>query len=166
MDSSIAPARPKAGFFSSLDMRRLRQLHLYLGVFFAPAIMFFAFSGALQTFSLHEGGHGSTYEPPVWIVTIASIHKDQRLPRAKAEHRDPEPAHAAKAGRETEQRVHSEPSGPSPLPLKIFVLCLAVGLILSALLGITIALRNKATRQISLIMLALGTGLPVLLLLF
>jgi len=161
MNSQIAPARPKAGFFLSLDMRKLRQWHQYIGLFFAPAIMFFAFSGALQTFSLHEGGHGSSYEPPAWIVTISSVHKDQRLPRAKPV--DAENIRAVPPRDETPRRPR--PSGPSPLPLKIFVLCMAVGLISSALLGITIALRNRSVRRNSLIALALGTVLPVLLLL-
>ena len=35
-------------------MKSLRQLHLYLGVFFAPLIAFFAFTGILQTYDLHE----------------------------------------------------------------------------------------------------------------
>ena len=170
MNSEGVPARPKAGFFANLDMRRLRQWHQYLGVFFAPAIMFFAFSGALQTFSLHEGGHGSAYEPPAWIVAIASVHKDQRLPQA----RPAESAPAQKAGHADgadhrpdagDHRPGKGPSGPSPLPLKIFVLCMAIGLISSALLGITIALRNKSARRTSLIALALGTAVPVLLLL-
>ena len=33
-------------------LRVLRKMHLYLGVFTAPALLFFAFTGALQTFSL------------------------------------------------------------------------------------------------------------------
>jgi len=161
MSSQGSPAHPRAGFFASLDMRKLRQWHQYLGLFFAPAIIFFAFSGALQTFSLHEGGHGSSYEPPAWIVAIASVHKDQRLPRPRpAAAEQPHPVQHAEG---PEQR--HEPSGPSPLPLKMFVLCMAVGLISSALLGITIALRNRTVRRNALITLALGTVLPIVLLL-
>src|SRR5690242_1090011 len=163
MNSQIAQPRPKAGFLASLDMRKLRQWHQYIGLFFSPAIMFFAFSGALQTFSLHEGGHGSSYEPPAWIVTIASVHKDQRLPRARLA--EPEAARAAASRDEPARRPRPAPSGPSPIPLKIFVLCMAIGLISSALLGITIALRNRTVRRNALITLGLGTVLPVLLLL-
>lgn len=56
-------------------MQRIRNLHFYLGIFFAPAIIFFAFSGLLQTFSLHEGeGHQK------WIEEMGEVHKNQRPP--------------------------------------------------------------------------------------
>src|SRR5689334_13374270 len=57
--------------------RRLRQLHLYLGVVFAPVIVFFAFSGALQVLGLHEPVHGTA--PPAWISQLSTLHKHQRL---------------------------------------------------------------------------------------
>src|SRR5438309_1581798 len=60
-------------------MKTIRQLHLYLGLFFAPSIIFFAFTGALQTFSLHENKHPGDHHPQ-WIATLASVHKDQELP--------------------------------------------------------------------------------------
>ncbi|HEY2034741.1 MAG TPA: hypothetical protein VGH02_13745 [Rhizomicrobium sp.] len=163
MSSIEVSARPKVGFFASLDMRLLRQWHRYLGVFFAPAIIFFAFSGALQTFSLHEGGHGSSYEPPAWIVTIASVHKDQRLPHAKPKHAAA-PKMVETDHDKPDDHTDRAPSAPSPLPLKIFVLSMAIGLITSALLGITIALRNKSERRISLILLTLGVLMPISLL--
>ena len=143
-------------------MRTLRRIHQYLGMVFAPAILFFAFSGALQTFSLHENHGGGPYKPPGWIVAIAALHKDQALPRAKADHEDhgdhdhggAPPPKAAKP---------PKPPGPSPLPLKIFVLSLAVGLMLSTLLGVYIGLKNRTARTGSLIALALGVVLPVVL---
>ena len=58
-------------------LRATRLTHLYLGVFTAPALLFFAFTGALQTFSLHETTRGSSYKPPAWAVTLSQIHKKQ-----------------------------------------------------------------------------------------
>ena len=58
-------------------LKYTRVTHLYLGVFTAPALLFFAFTGALQTFSLHETTHSSNYKPPAWAVTLAQIHKKQ-----------------------------------------------------------------------------------------
>lgn len=147
------------------NMRRVRLWHNYVGVFFAPAILFFVISGAFQTLGLHESHGDPSYKPPGWIVTLASVHKDQRLPRTRTEHAAPaanEPGKAVPVKRE-EARAKPQP-GSSPWPLKIFVLCLALGLGTSALLGITISLKNKATRQTSLILLAAGTVLPVALL--
>jgi hypothetical protein len=59
-------------------IKYLRQVHFYLGVFFAPSIIFFAFSGALQTFSLHENHNGLPGIP--WVTALAELHKNQRIP--------------------------------------------------------------------------------------
>ncbi|MEZ0244835.1 MAG: hypothetical protein ACAH11_15785 [Sphingomonas sp.] len=138
-------------------MQKLRRYHLYLGMFFAPAILLFALSGALQTFRLQEEkGWGS--EPPGWIVWMASVHKDSKLPKAKpAEAGDHKPAPKA---------APKPPQGPPPfkLPMQIFVTLLSIGLIFSTILGIAIALNNRALRKMSLGMLAAGTLLPLLLL--
>jgi hypothetical protein len=144
------------------NMRRVRQLHNYIGVFFAPAILFFAISGSLQTFGLHESRGDAAYKPPAWIVTIASIHKDQKLPHARPKHQEPNGSNTRAPKRPPS--LEAEDGGASPLPLKIFVLCLALGLITSASLGVTISLKNKATRRATLLLLAAGTALPVLLL--
>jgi len=151
--------------------RSLRQYHHYIGVFFAPMILFFAFTGALQTFSLHEakGYDGGT--PPSWIVWLASVHKDQGPPHKKAA-AAPAKAAAAPAVHDdhddhaTDDHHDGAPAAkrPSPLPLKIFILLMAIGLSLSSLLGITIALTNRATRRVSVMMLLAGAVLPCVLL--
>jgi hypothetical protein len=147
-------------------LRRLRELHHYVGVFFAPAILFFALSGAVQTFRLGEAG-GWGGPPPVVLVWMTSVHKDQALPHAKPEKPAPKPdAARAKGDKDHGDDHHHEGGhGPSPLPLKIFVALLALGLITSTLLGITIALTNRAMRRTSIVMLVAGTVLPLLLLL-
>ncbi|MEO9131105.1 MAG: hypothetical protein ABI240_07855 [Sphingomonas sp.] len=157
-------------------MRSLRQLHHYVGVFLAPAILFFAFSGAVQTFRLGEAS-GWGGPPPGALVWMTSVHKDQSLPRAKPEKpapkadaaraTQPEAAKGAPQGHDdhADDHQHKGGRGPSPLPLKIFVIVLALGLITSTLLGITIALNNRAMRRTSIIMLIAGTALPLLLLL-
>src|SRR3954453_13454531 len=64
---------------SSSFIQQARQLHLYMGTFFAPAILFFAITGALQTFSFHERTRGSSYDPPVLLMKLAQLHKKQTL---------------------------------------------------------------------------------------
>jgi len=151
-------------------MRNLRQLHHYVGVFLAPAILFFALSGAVQTFRLGEAG-GWGGPPPGVLVWMTSVHKDQTLPHAKPPKAAPK-GDAAKPAAKPEatddhdhDHDHQAPRGPSPLPLKIFVVILALGLITSTLLGVTIALTNRAMRRTSIVMLVAGTVLPLLLLL-
>lgn len=140
--------------------RRLRSLHQYVGLFFTPAILFFALSGALQTLGLHEN-HGPGPQPPTWIRWMASIHKDQRLLR-------PEPAKSGLPSKSHDAGDHGLPDhhdkGPSPVPMKAFVLLLSLGLMVSSLLGATIALTNRAVRRPSIVALALGVAVPMALL--
>lgn len=56
-----------------------RQVHLYLGVFTAPALLFFAITGGLQTFGLHERERDGSYAPPAWLAEMAQLHKKQTL---------------------------------------------------------------------------------------
>jgi hypothetical protein len=149
-------------------MRSLRQWHHYLGVFFAPTIIFFAFTGALQTFSLHEAkGYGGR-PAPSWIAWMASVHKDQAPPREKhADATKPAltPAATARPSSGHADDRHADAGGkrPSPLPLKIFVVLLAVSLILSTTIGAVIALNNRAMRTRSIALLVLGAALPCVL---
>ena len=148
-------------------MQKLRRYHYYLGVFFAPVIILFALSGALQTFRLQEEkGWGS--EPPAWIEWMASIHMDSKLAKAK-------PPEAVAAGPGTSAAVkppaqamaaQAKPERPKPpkankLPMQIFMVVMSVALLLSTFLGITIALNSRATRQGALVMLALGMLVPL-----
>jgi hypothetical protein len=138
-----------------LNMLAVRRWHNYLSIFFAPAILFFAFSGLLQVVGLHEARGSTTYHPPAWIVTLASIHKDQVLPDNHDDH----------DGHGTDHHEGSPPHHEEQAfgPLKIFASALALGLIFTTLLGITIALRNPVMRRTSLILLAAGMLLPVAL---
>src|SRR4051812_47543434 len=125
--------------------RLLRRYHHYLGLFFAPMILLFAFSGALQTFRLQEEkGYGGT--PPGWIVWIASIHKDSRLPTPRGEEAS-KPRLQIGASRPDAPKVDAaKPTAavrrPYTLPLKIFVVLLSLALIASTILGVVIALTN------------------------
>jgi hypothetical protein len=122
-------------------MQRLRRWHLYVGMIFAPAIIFFAFSGGLQTVELQQ-----RQSSPAWVSTMASVHRWQALARPN---RSPRPG---------------ENQPPSPIPLKSFVFLLSIGLIATAVLGIVVALANRGTRRVAAIMLAIGIVLPLVLL--
>jgi hypothetical protein len=45
-------------------------------VFIAPAVIFFAITGAVQTFNLHKTGERKGYTPPKVLAVLARIHKD------------------------------------------------------------------------------------------
>jgi hypothetical protein len=119
-------------------MRRVRQIHLWLGVLFSPLIIFFACTGMLQTFNFHESEKNGSYKAPAWIVKMAQVHKNQRLARG--------------------------PGAPSPLPLKVFVVLMGFGLIVSSLLGICMAFKYQRNRWLVGGMIVAGIILPLVLL--
>ncbi len=59
-------------------LKASRLVHLYFGVFITPALIFFAFTGAVQTFGLHETNRDHpNYTPAKWLVVLGQIHKKQ-----------------------------------------------------------------------------------------
>ena len=139
-------------------MKRIQQLHLWLGTLFAPLIIFFSLSGALQTLGWHEfeKSGGST---PAWIVQLAAIHKHQAVQNSggRPRRRPPESAN-------TTQRPTQKQSAPSPWPLKIFVVAMSLGLIFTTALGIWMAFKYSKKKSVVWALLVVGTVLPVALL--
>lgn len=112
-------------------MKLLRQLHLYLGCFFAPLVAFFAFTGFLQTYNLHEAPKDKP-QPPAWIKTLAMVHKDQHVARG-------EPAAA----------------------MKFLTASMAVALVATMVLGVILAFKFGRNRLAVIGCLVLGTVIPV-----
>jgi hypothetical protein len=159
-------------------LRYARLVHLYIGVFIAPALLFFAFTGALQTFSLHETTRGSSYKPPAWIVMLGQIHKKQtpvvparRLPPPenttdkpvtdKSQAATQPPPNAAPRTAET-----PPPKAHNTLPLKIFFLLVAIGLFTSTLSGLYMSYKYIRNRSLISAILLAGVIVPVLLTIF
>jgi hypothetical protein len=152
-----------------------RSTHLYLGVFIAPALLFFAFTGALQTFSLHETTRGSSYRPPAWIATLAQIHKKQTMtvpvkkvppsalqaPGPKVDKSD-KIASPDKADKSLPSATLAKPH--KPLPLKLFFLLVSIGLFVSTLSGLYMSYRYSRNRPLITALLLAGVILPIALL--
>jgi len=141
-------------------LKTIRIIHLYLGVFIAPAVLFFAFTGAFQTFSLHDVAKDGSYRPASWIVSLAQLHKKQtiQLPAPKA----PLTKNSSKDD-PTPQKRHDSVPKHSTLPMKIFFLAVSIGLFLSTLTGLSMSYmycRNKLS--LTAILLA-GAAVPVAL---
>ncbi len=133
--------------------RTLRRIHLYLGTFFAPAILFFAVSGGVQTFRLTERPGA-----PAWVQWLPSLHKDQAAPRP------PRPRPAVTRHDDSHDRSPA-PARHDPFALKVFVGIMSLGLAASTLLGIAVALAMPGQRRTALALLAAGTLLPLALIL-
>jgi hypothetical protein len=154
-------------------LRYTRLTHLYLGVFITPALIFFAFTGALQTFSLHETTRGSSYKPPAWIATLAQVHKKQTtvVPIRKL----PPPEKAAAPTDKSQPADKSQPSPSAPtqpaptvpkqrtLPLKIFFLIVSIGLFTSTITGVYMSYKYLRNRVLVTAVLIAGTVIPIIL---
>ena len=124
---------------SPATLRLFRKIHLYFGIFIAPMLLFFAFTGAVQTFSLHETTQGSSYKPPAWLVTLGQIHKKQTSVVPVRKQRAADAPKLAKTDAAPAPKPVDAPPQKSHLPLKIFFLIVAIGLFTSTLTGIYMA---------------------------
>ena len=119
-------------------MKKLRELHLYLGCLFAPVLIFFAVTGAWQLFGLHRGKKNRSYVPPRSVVLLSDIHQYQHLP----------------------------PAGPdSVTPLRYFMLAASVGQVTTTILGVIMAFRYGRSTVSAALCLGAGVVIPVVMLL-
>ncbi len=164
-------------------LKAVRLTHLYSGVFLAPAILFFATTGGLQMFGLHETSRGSAYKPPAILVSLGQIHKKgtyvlpQRRPgppaapsAAAAPTAAAAPAAAAAQGATpspTPRQQGERPEGPkkpNPLPFKVFAAIVSIGLILSTITGLIMSWKYARRKSVVAALFAAGIVIPILLL--
>jgi len=174
---------PYAGLMSLSHhfLRTTRTVHLYLGVFTAPMLLFFAITGGLQTFSLHEITRGSSYAPPAWLASMAQLHKKQTIVIPVRRPRPPEPAVATAPMMPGQTSAISAtqvvPSASRPnnvdaktkknlLPMKVFFGLVSLGLLISVLSGLYMAWRFSRKPTLFGMTLFAGIIVPLLLLLF
>jgi len=153
-----------------------RKTHLYVGVFTAPAILFFALSGSMQTFSLHESAKGSSYKPPQWILILAQIHKKQsaqipqrKAPEAKGSQKNPDPAPSTAAQPQQPVALPHPPLAQvlhNPLPLRVFFLIVGLSLFVSTASGLYLAWKYRRDRVILAVLLLAGILVPIALMQF
>ena len=152
-------------------LKPARLIHLYLGVFISPALLFFAITGAMQTFSLHETTRGSDYKPPAWVAKLGQLHKKQTLVLPERRPQPPpanKPADSAvpRAGVSLTVTVGPPAKTKNLLPMKIFFLLVSVGLVISTLTGLFMSYRYSRNYILITVLLLAGIAVPALLLLF
>ncbi len=157
---------------SASSLKALRLTHNYIGVFFAPTILFFAITGLLQMFGLHETSHGSSYVPPALLVHLSQLHKKGTLdlpPRRTA------PPASAKAGGPAPDTPKFDPPksptpapaspAPNPLPMKVFFGATALALVISTGTGLFMSWKYARRKAVVAGILLAGAVCPALLLL-
>jgi hypothetical protein len=161
---------------SAVTLRLFRKTHMYFGLFLSPALLFFAFTGAVQTLSLHEAA-GTSYKPPAWLAELGQLHKKQTTVMPIRKPQESGTAHDAgrTPDRDHADRAGAQPSAPQPaitlaakqkqhLPVKIFFLLVALGLFTSTITGIYMSYKYDRNKLLVTAILIGGVATPFLLL--
>jgi hypothetical protein len=115
-------------------MTFLRRIHLYLGCFFAPMLVFFSVSGVWQVYGFQW------VNGPNWLTYLSTIHMGHQL-----FFKDPTKAYTF----------------TSPY-LEFFVVLMAASLVLNIILGVTMAFKfGRGT--LALTSLFAGALIPLIL---
>lgn len=138
-------------------IRTARIAHRYLGLFFAPSILFFALSGVFQVLGWHQALRGANEAPARWIEEMAQIHKKQtlELPAPKPQKQATDPAEDRQAPKKSSKTPASKTA------MKLFVLVMSVALIATTLLGIVMALLYGGDWKITSAVVLLGVFFPI-----
>lgn len=134
-------------------MTSLRAVHAGISAFIAPMLPFFALSGALQLFDLHES-HGTYVVSPA-LSAIGRLHKDQIL--APVPPRPPKPGAGTADAPE-----HATP--PATMALKILFCLEALALAITTLIGVWIGVTHPKYARRTWVLIALGIVVPAILL--
>lgn len=158
---------------SATSLKLVRLAHHYTGVFFAPTILFFALTGCLQMFGLHERSRGSSYVPPAFLAHLAQLHKKGTLYFPPRKPVAPGPAKAD--GQKPENPKPDTPKAPAPvpaspvpdpLPMKLFFAATALALVISTCTGLLMSWRYARRKAVVGGVLIAGIVCPLILLLF
>ena len=154
---------------SAARLKSIRVMHHYLGLFFAPTILFFAITGGLQMFGLHETARGSAYVPPNFLIHLAQLHKKGTLyiPSRKvgSTSSSPKPEEVKlDAPKPEAPKPLPGPTPPNSLPMKIFFAAAALALVLSICTGLIMSWKYTRRKSSVLITLAAGVVIPVIVL--
>ncbi|MBK9035556.1 MAG: hypothetical protein IPL61_30585 [Myxococcales bacterium] len=148
-------------------MKLVRRIHLWLSIFFAPTIVFFAISGLVMLLEWHEAEGGA--QPSSIALRLAQVHKSQsldlppaRAPRPPATASDNLGVDRAAAARLPEPR-RARPHRSAPA--KAFFVIMVLALLATTTCGVLIALSFRKDRRLILGALAAGTLVPIVLLL-
>jgi len=118
-------------------MKTLRRIHLYLGCFFAPLLLFYVITGWYQT--VNPDRRKGVSDSQDLVSRLSRVHVEQYYPTQSA-------------------------SGYSTRLFRVFIVIMANALIATVILGIILAFRTSRNKWPVWLSLALGVTLPVILL--
>jgi hypothetical protein len=143
---------------------RIRQLHAYIGLFVAPSVLFFALTGAVQLFDLHEA-HGG-YRPLPLVEKLSSVHKAQLFAFGDHHVEPGAGSEVHEAAADTSGSGQADEDKWPTVLLRWFFLLVALSLISSTALGLWMGLTQTRRKRLAWILLLAGALIPAGLLLF
>src|SRR5262245_21133109 len=111
-------------------MRRWMAVHRYLSCFLAPAMIFFAISGAWRAFRLQGSRKDGSYQRPETLAALSRVHKVEHM------------------------------SGAAAVAFRSLEALVAVSFVTSAVIGLAMAFRMTRPRWLVWACLAGGVLLP------
>lgn len=111
-------------------MRTLREVHLYLGCVFTPLLIFYAVTGAWQSFGWHTKG---SYMATPMVQEMSRIHMNAKW---------------------------IQPSTRAPGYFRYYALAMSIGLVTTSILGVIMALKVTRRKWLVGACLAMGVLLP------
>jgi hypothetical protein len=100
-----------------MNIKAMRNIHLYLGCFFSPLLVLFLITGCWQCFDLHKSSKApGGYKAPTIVKSFSQIHMDQRW---------------------TSNNDHAE----SSVFFKYLIVLMSIGLLVTTVLGIVMAFK-------------------------
>ncbi len=118
-------------------MKTLRRVHLYLGCFFAPLLLFYVITGWYQT--VNPDRRKGVSDSQDLVSRLSRVHVEQYYPTESA-------------------------AGYSTRLFRALIVVMANALIATVILGIILAFRTSRNKWPVWLSLALGVTLPVILL--
>jgi len=118
-------------------MKTLRRVHLYLGCFFAPLLLFYVITGWYQT--VNPDRRKGVSDSQDLVSRLSRVHVEQYYPTESA-------------------------AGYSTRLFRALIVVMANALIATVILGIILAFRTSRNKWPVWLSLALGIALPVILL--
>jgi hypothetical protein len=150
-------AKPKTARAKPTPARGLiRQLHIWISVFVAPSLLFFAFTGSLQIFRIPD-----QKEAPALIQKLARVHKDDVFAVKPPRPKKPAADGPAKAQKPPEAKA---PPKTSTEVLKYFFAFVSFAIGITTVLGVWMALAYSRRRLVIWALLIAGAAAPVLIL--
>ena len=138
----------------ALRLMFIRQVHVWISVFVAPSLIFFAATGALQTFRIPDRPTS-----PVLIQKLARLHKDDVFAVKPPRPKRPEGLARGKA----ETRAKPQPKASTEV-MKWFFTAVSIGIVFSSLFGLWMALAHTRQKLVVWALLIAGVAAPVLIL--